>query len=150
MILTDVDKVMSLLKAQSPLTVQALAKQLDTKSAKVESIVSFLEQAGHLKAVYHLTGIHVYLLPKTKDDHMITMQPANLKPQKQVSVNSLKQMRMLEEQLFTAGELLRLNQLGPDHDSIAAQEFRQPDLFARRSLLDDPRGLSLGKDSEQR
>lgn len=35
----------------------------------------------------------------------------------------------LRNQLFSAGELLRLNQLAPDPDVLAAQEFRQADLF---------------------
>lgn len=33
------------------------------------------------------------------------------------------------KQLFSAGELLRLNQLAPDRDHLAAQEQRQADLF---------------------
>lgn len=37
---------------------------------------------------------------------------------------------MLEEHLFTPGELLRLSQLVPDRDELAAQDSRQPDLFA--------------------
>lgn len=35
----------------------------------------------------------------------------------------------LEGQLFTAGELLRLNQLQPDPEALAAEDQRQPDLF---------------------
>jgi predicted ATPase len=35
----------------------------------------------------------------------------------------------LREQLFSPGELLRLNQLAPDADALAAQDQRQPDLF---------------------
>jgi hypothetical protein len=36
--------------------------------------------------------------------------------------------RMLEERLFTAGELLRLNQLSPDRELLAARDGRQPDV----------------------
>lgn len=35
----------------------------------------------------------------------------------------------MRRQLFSAGELLRLNQLAPDRDELAAQDQRQPDLF---------------------
>lgn len=35
----------------------------------------------------------------------------------------------MRQQLFSAGELLRLNQLAPDRDHLAAQEQRQADLF---------------------
>ncbi len=35
----------------------------------------------------------------------------------------------LRAQLFSAGELLRLNQLAPDPDVLSAQDNRQPDLF---------------------
>lgn len=35
----------------------------------------------------------------------------------------------MRNQLFSAGELLRLNQLAPDSDILAEQEQRQPDLF---------------------
>lgn len=35
----------------------------------------------------------------------------------------------MRQQLFSAGELLRLNQLAPDRDHLAAQEQRQTDLF---------------------
>jgi predicted ATPase len=35
----------------------------------------------------------------------------------------------LRNQLFSAGELLRLNQLAPDPDLLSAQDNRQPDLF---------------------
>ncbi|QQO58056.1 MAG: AAA family ATPase [Thiohalocapsa sp. PB-PSB1] len=35
----------------------------------------------------------------------------------------------LRDQLFTAGELLRLNQLAPDPEVLAAEDQRQPDLF---------------------
>lgn len=35
----------------------------------------------------------------------------------------------IRNQLFSAGELLRLNQLVPDRDHLAAQEMRQVDLF---------------------
>ncbi len=37
--------------------------------------------------------------------------------------------KALAEQLFTAGELLRLNQLEPDPRVLAAEDQRQPDLF---------------------
>jgi predicted ATPase len=37
--------------------------------------------------------------------------------------------KALAEQLFTAGELLRLNQLEPDPRVLAAEDERQPDLF---------------------
>jgi len=54
--------------------------------------------------------------------------------------------RVLEERLFTAGELLRLNQLGPDRELLAARDGRQPDLFAES--LPPPlslfRGIVLG------
>lgn len=36
---------------------------------------------------------------------------------------------MLRDQLFSAGELLRLNQLAPDPSALADQQARQPDLF---------------------
>ena len=35
----------------------------------------------------------------------------------------------LRDQLFTAGELLRLSQLAPDPQALAAEDQRQPDLF---------------------
>ncbi len=35
----------------------------------------------------------------------------------------------IRQQLFSAGELLRLNQLAPDREDLAAQEQRQADLF---------------------
>ncbi len=35
----------------------------------------------------------------------------------------------LRDQLFTAGELLRLNQLAPDPEALSAEDRRQPDLF---------------------
>lgn len=35
----------------------------------------------------------------------------------------------MRQQLFSAGELLRLNQLAPDRDELAAQDQRQADLF---------------------
>ncbi len=35
----------------------------------------------------------------------------------------------MRRQLFSAGELLRLNQLAPDRDELAAQDQRQADLF---------------------
>jgi len=35
----------------------------------------------------------------------------------------------MRQQLFSAGELLRLNQLAPDREDLAAQEQRQADLF---------------------
>ncbi len=35
----------------------------------------------------------------------------------------------MRKQLFSAGELLRLNQLAPDRDELAAQDQRQADLF---------------------
>lgn len=35
----------------------------------------------------------------------------------------------MRQQLFSAGELLRLNQLAPDREFLATQERRQPDLF---------------------
>ena len=35
----------------------------------------------------------------------------------------------MKEQLFSAGELLRLSQLGPDRDLLEAQSKRQADLF---------------------
>jgi len=35
----------------------------------------------------------------------------------------------IRQQLFSAGELLRLNQLTPDREYLAAQEQRQADLF---------------------
>lgn len=38
--------------------------------------------------------------------------------------------KMLKDQLFTAGELLRLNQLAPDQTTIRSTEQRQQDLFA--------------------
>jgi|GEM_PF-4134938 len=37
--------------------------------------------------------------------------------------------KMLEERLFTAGELLRLDQIGLDETPLAAQGSRQPELF---------------------
>lgn len=40
---------------------------------------------------------------------------------------------MLEEQLFSAGELLRLNQLAPDQNVLAEQERKQADLFGDSS-----------------
>jgi predicted ATPase len=54
--------------------------------------------------------------------------------------------RVLAERLFTAGELLRLNQLGPDRELLAAGDSRPTDLFAEglppsASLL---RGIPLG------
>jgi predicted ATPase len=45
---------------------------------------------------------------------------------------------MLSQRLFTAGELLRLNQLGPDRAELAAHDARQLDLFA--SLAPDSPG----------
>lgn len=36
---------------------------------------------------------------------------------------------MLRDQLFSAGELLRLNQLAPDPSALADQQTRQPELF---------------------
>jgi len=35
----------------------------------------------------------------------------------------------IRQQLFSAGELLRLNQLTPDREYLATQEQRQADLF---------------------
>ena len=35
----------------------------------------------------------------------------------------------LKEHLFSAGELLRLNQLEPDREALAAMDLKQPDLF---------------------
>lgn len=54
--------------------------------------------------------------------------------------------RMLEERLFTSGELLRLNQLGLDRELLAEQGGRQMDLFAERlpSPLSLLRGIKLG------
>jgi hypothetical protein len=37
--------------------------------------------------------------------------------------------KMLREHLFSAGELLRMNQLEPDRQVIMRQSARQPDLF---------------------
>jgi len=37
--------------------------------------------------------------------------------------------KMLEERLFTAGKLLRLDQIGLDETPLAAQGSRQPELF---------------------
>jgi hypothetical protein len=35
----------------------------------------------------------------------------------------------MRQHLFSAGELLRLNQLAPDTNALEAQELRQTDLF---------------------
>ncbi|MBX5460106.1 MAG: AAA family ATPase [Steroidobacteraceae bacterium] len=40
--------------------------------------------------------------------------------------------KTMREQLFSAGELLRLNQLAPDRDVLAEQLARQPDLFGEQ------------------
>ena len=40
----------------------------------------------------------------------------------------------MRQHLFSAGELLRLNQLGPDRNSIASQE-RQADLFSDQMAI---------------
>lgn len=39
----------------------------------------------------------------------------------------------MREQLFSAGELLRLNQLAPDHDDLREQQMRQGELFGDQS-----------------
>jgi len=48
--------------------------------------------------------------------------------------------KMLEEHLFTAGELLRLDQIGLDETPLAAQGSRQPDLFDDRLVAVEPSG----------
>lgn len=59
--------------------------------------------------------------------------------------------KMLEEQLFTAGELFRLNQLGLDRDALEAQRARQTDLFAERSAIGESiKDLPLGHRTEER
>ncbi|WP_295391626.1 AAA family ATPase [uncultured Thiodictyon sp.] len=46
--------------------------------------------------------------------------------------------QMLEEHLFTAGELLRLNQLGPERVAAPGQPLRSAELFEALSPLDQP------------
>jgi len=55
------------------------------------------------------------------------------------AVDSASQ-KMLEQRLFTAGELLRLDQVGLDETSLAAQGKRQPDLFEDRLVTVEPSG----------
>jgi hypothetical protein len=61
--------------------------------------------------------------------------------------------RMLEDRLFTAGELLRLNQLAPDQGFLAARDRLQMGLFAERlppsAFLLRGRPLEDGGPSEQ-
>jgi hypothetical protein len=42
--------------------------------------------------------------------------------------------QVLRDQLFTAGELLRLNQLGPDRSALDDLGQRQPDLFGTPTI----------------
>src|SRR5262249_5431478 len=40
---------------------------------------------------------------------------------------------MMRDHLFSAGELLRLNQLAPDRDHLNAQSLRQAELFGSKA-----------------
>ncbi|MFZ1576201.1 MAG: AAA family ATPase [Chromatiaceae bacterium] len=46
-----------------------------------------------------------------------------------IAVLDVASRTALRDQLFTAGELLRLSQLAPDPQALAAEDQRQPDLF---------------------